>query len=154
MGITEKIKRNTDLKSWYGRFPVKYLYTYGIAGEKFFRKIMEEEKFVGTKCKNCNLVYVPPKIYCEKCFEELKDYVDVKDTGIIQTFTVVNYDGRGNKLKEPEIIAQIKIDNSDGGLIHYVKGENIKIGSKVKAKFKNKKERKGDIFDIEYFEVI
>lgn len=156
MGITEKIRKNEEIKAWPGKFPVQYLYTYGIAGEKFFERIKEEGKFVGTKCKKCNIVYTPPKIYCEKCFEELKNYVNVKDTGIIQTFTILNYDAEGNKLKNSQIIAQIKLDNSEGGLIHYVKGEQdtIKIGRRVKAKFKDKNERVGDIFDVEYFEVI
>ena len=137
-------------KKWDGEIPVHYLYTYGIAGEKFFREIKDKGTFVATKCDKCNVTYVPPRIYCERCFAELKDYKDVGTKGTIETYTICSESLDGKRLPKPEIIACIRIDGTDGGLIHRL-SEPSKIGTKVEAVFAEPSKRTGSINDILYF---
>lgn len=157
MGITEKINKNIDMTSWKGKIPLNYIYTVGIAGERFFREIKDNAKFVGTKCDKCNVIYVPPKIYCERCFSRLENYIDVGTKGTIHTFTILHKNLDGTKKEEPTIIAMVKIDGIDGGLVHQI-GEaetnEVKIGMPVEAVFKSKEEREGSILDIKYFKPI
>ena len=40
-------------EAWYGNLPVTSRYTFGIAGEKFFRMIKDEGKIMGTRCPKC-----------------------------------------------------------------------------------------------------
>jgi uncharacterized OB-fold protein len=127
----------------------------GIAGQKFFEELKNNAKIVGTKCNRCNLIYVPAKLYCERCFEELQEYVDVGKTGEIFTYTIAYQDRDENKKNNPSIIAVIKI--ADGAIIHFIKEckiEDLKIGMKVEAVFKPEKERAGSILDIAYFKPI
>lgn len=157
MGITEKINRNIDITSWKGKIPVNYIYTAGIAGEKFFREIKDNAKIVGTKCDKCNIIYVPPKIYCERCFARLENYIDVGTKGTIHTFTILHENLDGTKKEEPTIIAVVKIDGTDGGLIHWlgeIDSKDVKIGMHIKAVFKSKEKREGSILDIKYFKPI
>ena len=37
--------------AWQGDLPVTSRYTFGVAGERFYRAIMEEGKLLGTKCE-------------------------------------------------------------------------------------------------------
>jgi len=157
MGITEKITKNIDITSWKDKIPLNYIYTVGIAGERFFREIKDNGKIVGTKCDKCNVIYVPPKIYCERCFSRLENYIDVGTKGTVHTFTICYENVDGTKKEEPTIIAMVKIDGTDGGLIHWlceVDPKEVKIGMTVEAIFKAKEEREGSILDIKYFKPI
>jgi uncharacterized OB-fold protein len=150
MSLTEKITKTKELTAWEDGIPVHYLYTYGVAGEKFFRGISEKETFLAARCAACDTTYVPPRIYCEKCFAELKDYIDAGTAGEVHSFTVCHKDMSGNVLPKPKVIAFVKIDKTDGGIIHELDcaPEKAKIGMKVKALFKEKTGRTGGITDI------
>lgn len=139
-------------KAWQGALPVTSRYTYGLAGEKFFLEIKDNERIMGTYCENCDHTYVPGTLFCERCLNELNEWVDVGKVGEVHTFTLLfkNYDGSDRK--EPIAIAFIRI--GDGGLIHRlgeVDLEDIYIGMIVEAVFEPKNERCGSILDIKYF---
>jgi hypothetical protein len=137
---------------WKGELPVVNRYTYGLAGEKFFRAIKEEGSILGTYCPNCDITYVPGTIYCERCLGKLDEWVDVGTMGDVVTFTLLNISLDGTPLDKPEIIAFIRL--GDGGLIHRLSGidpEQVEIGLMVEAVFKPKSKRTGSIEDIRYF---
>lgn len=131
-----------------------YIYTLGIAGEKFFIEIKENGRILGAKCKRCDNIFVPPRLYCEKCFDKLTEWVNLGTRGIVYTFTVVYIDINGAKLKEPAIYALIKFDGAEGGLVHKLgemKPHEVEVGMRVEAVFKPQNERTGNINDIMYF---
>ena len=54
-------------------------------------------------------------------------------------------------------MALIRLDGTDGGVIHYLGGvdpKDVHIGMRVKAVLKKKEERQGAITDITYFEPV
>jgi uncharacterized OB-fold protein len=145
----------TGPSAWNDEMQVTNRYTFGVAGESFFREIKEEARIFGTRCNNCQRVYVPASIFCERCLEKLDEWLDVGTTGEIETFThlYVNYDGTSRS--EPETIAFIKL--GDGGIIHRLiskDAQQIEIGMLAKAIFKPKAEREGSILDIDHFELL
>lgn len=149
------LRDNQAPEKWFDEFPVTNRYTYGIAGEKFYRAIKESGQLLGTHCPNCRLTYVPATIFCQRCFSELVNWIDVGTTGELHTFTLLykNLDGSINNA--PIAIGFIKI--ADGGLIHLIgeiKPEEISIGIQLQAKFRPKKDRIGAITDIQYFRPI
>lgn len=136
-----------------GDFPVHFRYTVGIAGEKFFREIMENGRLVASRCPRCDLNYLPPRIYCERCLSKLDEYVPIENTGIVETCTICHQDGDGKELAQPVGIALVRFEGAYGGLVHRTKG-NVSIGDKVRAVFRDKPRRVGSILDIEHFEKI
>lgn len=138
--------------AWVGDFPVTNRYTFGLAGERFFRAIKDEGRIFGTHCPKCDRTYVPALSFCERCLNELTDWIDVGTVGEIYTFTLLyeNYDG--SRRDTPELVAFIHF--GDGGLIHRL-GEadpdTIDIGLRVEAVFKPQAKRTGSILDILYF---
>ena len=145
---------NNPLKdgAWQGDLPVTSRYTFGLAGERFYRAIKDEGKILGTKCNDCDHTYVPAALFCERCMQELDTWVDVGISGKVYTYTMLHEDLDGNRLKEPEIIAFIKF--GDGGLVHRlgeINQNDLKIGLRVEAVFKAKADREGSIQDISYF---
>ncbi len=138
--------------AWLGDLPVTNRYTFGLAGERFFRAIKDEGRIFGTHCPKCNHTYVPAVTFCERCLNELSDWIDVGTVGEVHTFTLLyeNYDG--SRKEKPEIVAFIRF--GDGGLVNRLDEmdpEAIEIGIQVEAVFKPQSERTGSILDILYF---
>ncbi|HLA98482.1 MAG TPA: Zn-ribbon domain-containing OB-fold protein [Anaerolineales bacterium] len=139
-------------QAWYGDLPVSSRYTFGLAGERFFRTIKEEGRIMGSHCKKCNHTHVPAAQFCEMCLNELSDWVDVGTVGELHTFTVLYEAYDGARLEQPEIVAFVGF--GDGGLVHRLQEidpEDIYFGMPVEAVFKPKDQRVGSILDIAYF---
>jgi uncharacterized OB-fold protein len=135
-----------------GNLPVTSRYTFGLAGEKFFRAIKDEGKILGTHCPKCERTYVPGVLFCERCLSELDAWIDVGTTGEVHTFTLLyeNYDG--SPRETPELVGFVKF--GDGGLVHKlgeIEPEAVEIGMRVEAVFKEAAAREGSILDIVHF---
>ena len=79
---------------------------------------------------------IPPRMFCERCFRPTDDWVYVKDSGMVNTFSLcyVSWDVR--RLKTPEIPAVIEIDEAspDMGILHLIRKvnpKNVHIGMRV-----------------------
>ena len=139
-------------QSWKGSLPVTNRYTFGVAGERFFRAIKDEGRIMGTRCPHCEKIYVPGVLFCEQCLGELDEWIDMGTIGEVHTFTIVHVNEDGSPLESPEIVAFVKF--GDGGLIHRlaeIEIESVTIGMKVEAVFTELTERRGSILDIRYF---
>ncbi|MFH1481736.1 MAG: zinc ribbon domain-containing protein, partial [Pseudomonadota bacterium] len=101
MSLISRISTNRDLKIWEGEFPVRYLYTAGVAGERFFREIKDHGTIKGLRCNECDVVHVPPSIYCDKCYSPLDEWVDVGTKGLLHAFTLSYLNREGSRLREP-----------------------------------------------------
>lgn len=157
MALLERLEKTTEVSYWKGQIPMSYIYTAGRAGERFLRELING-KIYGTRCASCKVTYVPPRIYCERCFARLEDYyVDVGTKGTVHTFTQCYETYEAKRKEKPSIVALIKIDGTDGGLIHWLDEiifDDVYIGMPVEAVFVNKKDRTGSILDIHYFKPI
>ncbi len=155
MALTERLQNTRDVGYWTGEIPLNYVYTYGRAGELFFRNLKDKGTFLGARCEACDITYLPPRIYCESCFARLENsFTELGVTGTVHTFTVLYKNLDDSAKATPLIMAMVRIDGSDGGIIHYLgelDGSDVRFGMKVKALLKPENERKGDISDIEYF---
>ncbi|MGB9778414.1 MAG: Zn-ribbon domain-containing OB-fold protein [Candidatus Bathyarchaeales archaeon] len=148
----EKITNPFNARHWIGHMEADYVYTLGVAGERFFKEIKENGKIMGAKCPKCNITYVPPRMYCEKCFEKLEEWVDIGKKGVVHTFTIATIDINGEKLEKPTIYALIKFNGVHGGIIHKIgETDTVYIGMEVEAVLKPPSERKASINDIAYF---
>jgi len=139
-------------QAWQGELPVTSRYTYGLAGERFFRAIKEEGRILGTHCSNCDRTYVPAALFCERCLAELDEWIDVGVSGEVHTFTLLYEGYDGSPLESPELIAFVRF--GDGGLVHRlgeVSLEDVEIGMHVEAVFLPPDQRTGSIKDIAYF---
>jgi uncharacterized OB-fold protein len=154
MSIIERIGIVADARVWYDNMPLESQYTVGIAGERFFRALKDQGTILGTVCPECDLTYVPATMYCERCFAELDEWVDVGTRGSVYTFTVLTRTLEDEELEEPEILALVRIGGAHGGIIHRlgeVDLEDVEIGMEVEAVLKPQEEREGSILDIQYF---
>lgn len=152
MGVIKKVEDLKKIKSWQGELPVESLYTAGIAGEKFFRAIKEKGQFLATYCPKCDFVFLPPKIYCESCFESLSEWREIPNRGSLEGLTILFIGPDGKRLPQPEVVGLIQLENTDTVIVHRlgeIEPNEIELGMELEAVFK--REREGNINDILYF---
>jgi uncharacterized OB-fold protein len=136
-----------------GDFPIHFRYTAGMAGERFLREIKENGKLLASRCPTCQLNYLPPRIYCERCLSKLEEYVHIDSVGIVSSYTVCTQDNEGKPLPQPVRVAFVRFPSAHGGLIHKTKDE-VKVGDRVRVVFRERPKRTGSILDIDYFEKV
>ena len=154
MSLTERLQFVHEAHAIQGEIPLQNRYTMGLAGERFFHEIKDNAKFLATYCPDCDYTYLPPRIYCERCFSELKEWVQVPNRGTVYAYTVVYYDLEEKPLETPQVVALIEMEGCDGVFVHLlgaVDPDDICIGMPVQAVFKRKAKRTGEITDIAYF---
>jgi uncharacterized OB-fold protein len=141
---------------WPVSIDATYLYTAGVGGTRFFEALQKEGKILATQCKDCDIEYLPPRIYCERCFADLSgSWHEVATSGVVAGFTVMRFGLDGKLLDRPEVRALVRMGKGTGGLIHRVLADpaKVKVGAKVKARLKPKEKRQGNILDIDGFEL-
>ena len=159
MTFGEKQTDPTSPMHWRGDMQADYMYPNGVAGDKFFKHLMQKDTFLATKCDKCKKVLFPPRMYCEDCFEEIleSNWIEVPSTGTVRLFTIATLNAHGEKMQEPKIIALIDIDQTNGALLGIIRSNDITkdfSGKKVKAILRPKDNREGTLKDILYFEEI
>ena len=110
-----------------------------------FEAFLKEEKLMGSKCKSCGKLFVPPRPICIDCSATDMEWVEVKGDGKLSAFTCIAVGPPAMKeegytrdhpyctgvveLEEgPRVAARIEdIDTSNP--------ESIKVGMPLKVKF-------------------
>jgi uncharacterized OB-fold protein len=141
-----------------GRWDIPFRHTAGQTASRFLRELKENKRIMGVRCSSCRRVLVPPRGFCERCFVPVDDWVQVRDTGALSTFTIVYAQFTG--LPAPPYCAGlIKLDGADTALMHYVGGvdlqdlekakQAVRVGMRLQAVWRD--QREGKISDIECF---
>jgi len=135
-----------------------YAWDTGIAIGRFLAAL-KEGVILGSRCRHCRRIVVPPRVVCEWCFRPMDEYVPLKDTGTVNTFSLCYVTWDVKRIKEPELPAVIEIDGASPGhgIMHKlgeVEPDQIRIGMRVQAVWKPPEEREGAITDILYFKPV
>jgi hypothetical protein len=120
---------------------------------------LKNDVILGSRCRTCRKIVVPPRTICEWCFRPMDEFVPLKDTGTVNTFSLCYVTWDVQRIKVPEIPAVINIDGATSmhGIMHMlgeVDPKEVKIGMRVQAVWKPSDERQGSITDIRYFKPI
>ncbi len=120
---------------------------------------LKQGVILGSHCPSCRKIVVPPRILCEWCYRPMDEFVPLKDTGTVNTFSLCYVTWDVKRIKEPEIPAVIEIDGASPlhGIMHMlgeVDPKDVKVGMHVQAVWKPPRERVGSINDILYFKPI
>jgi hypothetical protein len=136
----------------------RYAWDAGVAIGRYLAGL-KEGRLVGTHCHHCRHTVIPPRTVCEWCFRPMDKWVELPDTGTINTFSLcyVTWDMR--YLDEPQIPIVVDIDGTrpSVGIMHLlgqVNPDDVAIGMKVQAVWKPPEEREGSILDIRHFKPI
>jgi uncharacterized OB-fold protein len=116
---------------------------------------LEQGKIIGGRDPESGKVYVPPRASDPITGNSTDEYVEVAQEGVLTTFTVIRIPFEGQKLKPPYCFGAIVLDGADMPIYHLISGipyDQIRMGMRVKAKWKPKDEWVTSLENILYFE--
>jgi uncharacterized OB-fold protein len=149
---------NRRQHTWRGEIPLTSVYTPGTGGQIFFRALKTQGKLIATRCGSCRQVYLPARTFCERCFAELEERVEVKPMGRLVSYTICHVDHEGARLERPEAWALVQLEGATTVILHRLldgtSPTEVEIGCRVEAIIKPKAKRIGSILDIEGFRVL
>jgi len=153
MTFRERTTRAEAFRAWKGDMEADYLYTTGVAGERFFTELRDTGRILAARCASCDLAYLPPRTYCEECLGALSDWRPVEGPATVEAVTVVHVDERGERLAAPQVWALVRWKGIHGGLVHRlaVSPDRAKRGLRVRPVLRREGERIGNITDILHF---
>jgi len=120
-----------------------------------FLKGLQEGKLIGGRDPGSGKVYVPPRACDPVTGKPTSEYVEVTDSGVLTTFTIIRIPFEGQKLKPPYCFGAIVVDGADMPIYHLISGvpyDEIRMGMRVKAKWKPKDQWGPSLENILYFE--
>ena len=134
--------------------PVRFEYTVQ-AGKTLSRFLagLVEGRILGRRCPACQKVYVPPRGACPTCAVPPGDEVEVKDTGTVTTFCIVNVPFEGQTMKLPYVYAAVLLDGADIPMLHLVNApaDQARMGMRVRAEWAAPGQRKPTLESILWF---
>ena len=149
--VTEKLE-GMDVWLYHGQIYIPNTFSAGAVGSRFLIELRDNKRIMGIRCPTCNRVYVPARSVCKDCFAQLNEWVEVSDKGTLLTYTVTHQATRVQPMEPPLVYGIIQLDGADNGFVHMlgeVDPEQLRIGMRVQAVFKEKRE--ASILDIKYF---
>ena len=110
-----------------------------------YLEYINSKKLMGSKCKKCGAVDVPPRKLCIKCNSTDVDWIEMSGNGQIAAFSCISVGTtfmveKGYSMKKPYCFSVIKLDEGpmvSGQLlgVDESKPDTIKIETPVKIKF-------------------
>lgn len=151
--MLDKLKQPQQARQVSGNIPIYHRYTLGVAGERFFKALRDQQQILASPCPKCHDRLLPPKMYCERCFEETSDdWAPLEGPGYIRSFTVLHQSLDEAPLEVAEVVALIGWPQARGGIIHRIKGvapDTVCLGMTVEPVWAE--ERTGAMTDISHF---
>lgn len=133
----------------------KFAWSAGEAMSRFLAEL-QEGRLIARGCGGCDRILFPPRMFCEECYRPTDAWVYLRDTGTIETYSVSYLDTDARRITEPILVGVVSIDGASPGMgmMHYfgeMSKDDIRIGMRVKAKWRASRDRVGSVLDIEYF---
>ena len=116
-----------------------------------YGQFLNEEKLMGSKCMECDTLFVPPRPICIKCHSSDMEWVEVGGKGKLSAFTCITVGppfmiAEGYDRNHPycsgvvELKEGIRVDARIEG-VDTNRPENIKIGMPLAVKFLHRGEK-------------
>ncbi len=110
-----------------------------------YLEYINNKKLMGSKCKKCGAVDVPPRKLCIKCNSTDVDWIEMSGNGKIAAYSCISVGTtfmveKGYSMKKPYCFSVISLDEGpmvSGQLlgVDETKPDTIKIETPVKIKF-------------------
>lgn len=115
-----------------------------------YEQFLNGGKIMGSKCKKCGALALPPRSICVSCFGSEMEWVQFKGTGKLAAFTSIVVAPpymvkEGFNRNNPYVVGVVELNEGVKTVARIVgfdakKPEQIKVGTPLKAEFLEKGE--------------
>lgn len=113
-----------------------------------FYRLLDDRKLMGSKCKKCEALFLPPRPFCGQCLADEMEWFQFSGRGKLFSYSVVRvgttyYEAKGYSRDNPYCWGVVELD--EGPRISALllgadlsQPDSIKIGQPVEAVFPEK----------------
>ncbi|OGP78255.1 MAG: hypothetical protein A2V86_16645 [Deltaproteobacteria bacterium RBG_16_49_23] len=115
-----------------------------------YEQFLNKEKIMGSKCKKCGALALPPRPICVSCFSSEMEWVQFKGIGKLAAFTSITvappYMAKeGFNRNNPYVVGVVELEEGVKTVARIIgvdarQPEYIKVGTPLKAEFHEKRE--------------
>ncbi len=115
-----------------------------------YEQFLNEEKLMGSRCKACNALFVPPRPICIHCYSSDMEWVELKGEGKLGAFTCISVGppfmiAEGFNRKNPYCSGVVDLEEGarvDARIegVDTLKPETIQVGMPLKVKYLHRDE--------------
>jgi hypothetical protein len=110
-----------------------------------YERFLSEDKLMGSKCRRCGVLSVPPRSICIKCYSSELEWVEMKGNGKLAAFTCIAIGPpfmikEGYDRKHPYVSGVVELEEGvkvvariEG--VDASKPETIEIGAPLRVEF-------------------
>jgi len=116
-----------------------------------YEQFLNEEKLMGSRCKDCGAHYVPPRSICINCYKSKMEWVEMKGRGRLAAFTCINIPppfmiAQGYNRKNPYCTGVVELEEGarvDARIegVDCAEPEEIKVGMPLKIKYLHRQDQ-------------
>ena len=110
-----------------------------------FEQFLSEEKLMGSRCTQCNALFVPPRSVCTACYSTSMEWTETRGEGTLAAFTCIGIGpsfmaAEGYDRKNPYCTGVVELEEK-ARVVARIEGvdtlhpETIKVGTPMKVKF-------------------
>ena len=141
---------STEQFKVYLHYDQLYYWKYGEVSK--LGKGFIEGEFWGTQCPNCGDKFFPPRVNCWNldCNIAKSDWIQLKEEGIVHTFTIAGWSGKSSLKRLPFVLAYVIVDGCKTAIANEIRGVepwDPEFGMPVKVVWKPADERQGTVTD-------
>ncbi|MPZ28271.1 MAG: DNA-binding protein [Micromonosporaceae bacterium] len=107
------------------KWDLTYRHAAGPVVSHFYDRLQSDGVLVGRRCPQCTRVLVPPRSFCDRCYVDTEDWIEVGPEGVVETFTVV-YREFQSLPEPPYAMAYVRLDGADTAILNYVRGLDLR----------------------------
>ncbi|UCD71192.1 MAG: Zn-ribbon domain-containing OB-fold protein [Syntrophobacterales bacterium] len=119
-----------------------------------FYRFLDRKKLMGSKCKKCGALFLPPRPFCGQCLENEMEWFQFSGRGKLISYSVVRvgttmYEEKGYGRDTPYCWGLVQLD--EGPRISALllgadlsRPDSITIGQSLEAIFPDKREEEGE----------
>lgn len=110
-----------------------------------YEQFLNEDKLMGSRCRQCGALSVPPRPICTKCYASEMQWVEMKGKGKLAAFTCIAIGPplmmkEGYDRKHPYVAGVVELEEG-ARVVARVEGvdgskpETVKIGTTLRVEF-------------------
>ena len=100
-----------------------------------FIDFLEKDQVVASKCRDCGLVFFPPRADCYQCLASNMEWIEVTGTGRLLTYSKLEYAPKGFENDLPYAIAVLDYGDYKvfGRIAEDLEDDEIQVGMEMKT---------------------
>jgi hypothetical protein len=103
---------------------------------KAYHDFLNQGRIMGSRCRGCGALHLPPRPVCPECGSLDLEWAELRGEGSVQAYTVITVPLTRLKDRCPYAVGVVKLDDGpsiSGSIIDVINGDEIAVGSRVKA---------------------